>query len=85
MLAISSDALHVSVVYTAHLDIPLHPFKVQAHGLLVEVSILLDLETRVLGDRSVISPRRTREVNSFGMRVESGLQKAGSACDRMRP
>lgn len=40
----------------AHLDVLLHALKVEPDGLLVKVGVLLDLQTRVLGDGGVVTP-----------------------------
>lgn len=49
-----------------HLDIPLHTLKVESDGLFVKVRVMLDLESRVLGDRDMVTPSRSREVYSLG-------------------
>jgi hypothetical protein len=63
-----------------HLDIPLHALKVQTNSLLVKVSVLLDFQTGILGDRSMVTPRRGGQVDGFGVRVETSLVVG---CDRL--
>ena len=50
----------------------LHALKVQTDGFLVKVLVLLDLETRVLGNGNVVAPCRPRQVDGLCMRVEPG-------------
>jgi hypothetical protein len=40
---------------------------------------VLDLETRVLGDRDVVTPGRSREVNGLGSRVVSSQESSSDS------
>jgi hypothetical protein len=57
-----------------HLDVPLHALEVKTDSLLVKVAVLLDLKTRVFGDRDVVSPSRSRQVKSLGAGEESSKE-----------
>jgi len=62
---------------TTHLDVPLHTLKVESDSLLIEVAVLLDLQSRIFGNGDVVSPSRSRHVQSLGTWEESG-QEGGS-------
>lgn len=59
------------------LDVLQHSLQVQTDRLLVVVSVLLDFQSGVLEDGSVVTPGRCRQVDSLGMRVVS-LQEGSS-------
>lgn len=72
----------------ADLDIIDHALEVETNGLLVIVRILLDFKTRVLEDRNMVAPRRCRQVNGLGVRVEtlkesSADSKSAGTTDRL--
>ena len=62
---------------TTHLDVPLHTLKVESDSLLVKVAVLLNFQSGILGDGDVVSPGRSRHVQSLGTWEESG-QEGGS-------
>jgi hypothetical protein len=55
-----------------HLDIPLHTLEIESDSLLVKVAVLLYLQSRVFGNRNVVSPSRSGEVQSLCAGEESG-------------
>lgn len=59
------------------LDVLKHTADVEAVGVLVKVSVLFQLETRVLHDRNVVAPGGVGDVDLLGVGVE--LVQEGSA------
>lgn len=53
------------------LEVLLHACKVEADGLFVVVTVLVDLEARVLEDRDVVPPGRCGKVDVLAVGVES--------------
>lgn len=54
----------------AYPQILLHALEVKTNGLLVEVPVLLDLQTRVAEDGYVVAPRGVRDVDGLRVREE---------------
>lgn len=54
------------------LDVGDQALKVEADGVLVVVAVLLDLQAGVGEDGAVVRPRRVRDVDVLGPRVEAG-------------
>ena len=59
---------------TTYLDVPLHTLEIEPDSLLVKVAVLLDLQSRVFGNGNVVSPSRSREIQSLCAGVESGKE-----------
>ena len=56
------------------LDIPLHALKVQPDRILVEILVLLDLQSRVFGNRNMVAPCGCGEVDGLGAGVKAGQE-----------
>ena len=63
-----------SVTTEADLQVLLQSLKVKADGLLVKVTILLDLQTRVTEDGNMVTPCGGGEVYGLGMRVKASKE-----------
>lgn len=62
-----------------HPEILLHALKVESDRLLVVVRVALDLESRILHDRDVVAPGRSREVDGLGVGVEALEERSSDA------
>ena len=64
-------------VLGSSLDVGNQTLKVQTDGVLVVVTVLVDLQTRVLEDGTVVGPTGVGEVDLLGVRVEA-LQESST-------
>lgn len=65
----------------ADLDIVDHALEVKTDSLFVIVLVLLDFKTRILEDRNVVAPCRSRQIDALGVRVET-LKESSANSER---